>query len=88
MTTPRNRTLPLSATTGTSVSNWATRFGIAVDIDFLDREAEPLLGVLEHIERLVAAATLGAGVNGEGQVLGPRGRRQRRVSNEVMFSSG
>ena len=72
MTTPRNRTLPLSATTGTSVSNCATRFGVAVDIDFLDRKAKSPLGVLEHIECLVAAATLGAGVDGERQVLGTR----------------
>ena len=71
MTTPRNRTLPLSATTGTSVSNCATSSGSPSISTSSIAKPYRCLRVLEHVERLVAAAALGAGVNGEGQVLGP-----------------
>jgi hypothetical protein len=46
--------------------------GVAIDIHLLDREPKTPLGILEHIEGLVATAALRAAVDCEGQMLGPR----------------
>jgi hypothetical protein len=45
--------------------------GVGVNVDQIESEAEPLLRFVEHLDRLVAATALRAGVDRHGQMFGP-----------------